>query len=207
MDDVHDEHNIIADAPVRSQADPARIVTVRPIPFARSDYPAPLPSGAWMGGFAFLDRNGTNYVVFTRQDKGDLDHIRDSTLTIAHVVQRDDQVRDIRHYKERIHDCDFDIILTPLFGDWSVSDVNHNGIGEANFAYTAACVSDVSPLPHKVFITEDGDKYVLRGETQLPAVMGDDDIGGSYIADTMPADFLRKAEAIWRMTALAPPYE
>lgn len=173
---------------------------VHAIAFDAQKFPAARPPGEVLGGFAFHDSAGDNYVIFAREDRGNEDHIHTSVLRIKHVVKSGSGMREVRSYTERVEDCDLDIFLEPKFGDWSVSDVDQNGIGEASFAYTVACVGDVSPLPHKAFVTEGGQKYVLRGiqQVRLPDSKPE---GGTYKADPMPAVFMEKARDVWARTS------
>lgn len=175
-------------------------VEVRAIPFDALQFPSELPKGRVDGGLAFIDQAGVNHVVFTLDVPFSRDHIRSTTLHIKHVVENDGVAREVRSYIERIHDCDFDVIVKPYYGEWSISDIDNNGIGEVSFAYTADCVSDISPFVHKAFITEGGKKYALRGFTvrHYP----DDYVeGGSYTADTMPPLFLKKVKKVWHRTS------
>lgn len=171
---------------------------VRQRKFNVDDFPAELPKGEALGGFAFVDSAGENFIVFTREsfksDGGNL------ILHIKHVLQTNDEVGEVRSYTDRVEKCTEDITLKPQFGAWSVSDVDGDGIGEANFAYSAACAGGIDPMIHKVFITEGGKKYVLRGRTKikLPDV---EPFGGEYKADKMPAVFLKKAKDIWADTS------
>lgn len=173
---------------------------VRQIPFDAQEFPSELPNGHVDGGLAFIDRAGVNYVVFTLDAPMSREHIRKTTLHIKHVVQNEDTIREVRSYIERIDDCDFDVIVKPYYGDWSISDVNNNGIGEVSFAYTADCVADISPFAHKAFITEAGEKYALRGFTvrQYPDGFSE---GGSYKADKMPPLFRKKVKKVWNRTS------
>lgn len=177
---------------------------VRSIPFDQSKFPTDLPPGEVLGGFAFNDSAGENHVVFTLVETGSHDEgskqLPSSVLRIKHVASQNDTVTTVRSYTERIENCEFDIILEPFFGEWSVSDVDQNGIGEASFAYTAVCVSDVSPLTHKAFVTEAGQKYTLRGRTYLQ-IPDEQPEGGEYTSEKMPPAFLTKAQQVWELTA------
>lgn len=182
---------------------PDKSKTVYPIAFDARAFPAARPPGEVLGGFAFHDTVGDNYVIFAREDRGSDDRFSSSVLRIKHVVKSDSGVREVRMYTERVDDCDLDIFLEPQFGDWSVSDVDQNGVGEASFAYSVACVSDVSPLGHKAFVTEGGQKYVLRGIQRVKYPDSEPE-GGTYKADTMPAAFMEKAREVWELTARGP---
>ena len=185
------------DAPVAAEAPGKVEIAV----FDLKEFPGEAPTGESLGGFAFVDAAGKNFVAFSREalDAGDEPG---AVLHIEHVAQKEGgELRKVRSYVEKIASCDADIILEPRFGDWSVSDIDADGIGEASFAYTASCTSDISPNPHKAFITEGGEKYVLRGNTSVKPGPGAEVIGGEYEADEMPPAFLKKATAVWDDTS------
>lgn len=186
-----------AEAPIPSHDKNMR---VRAIPFDAQEFPSELPNGHVDGGIAFIDSAGVNYVVFTLDAPLTREHIRRTTLHIKHVVDDNGVTREVRSYVERIDDCDFDVIVKPYYGEWSITDVNNNGIAEVSFAYTADCVADISPFAHKALITEAGEKYALRGFTfrQYPDGFSE---GGSYKADTMPPLFLKKVKKVWHRTS------
>lgn len=175
-------------------------VSVRVIPFDAQKFPGDLPIGRVDGGVAFIDSAGVNHVVFTLDAPAKRGHIRRTTLHVKHLAEKDGIAHEVRRYIERIADCDFDVVVKPYYGEWSVSDVNNNGIGEVSFAYSADCVADISPFAHKAFITEAGEKYALRGYT-LRQFPNGSSVGGSYTADTMPPLFLEKVTQVWNRTA------
>lgn len=182
------------------------VVAVEPRAFDPANYPGTTPRGEVLGGFSFVDSAGENFVIFTRDTKERDDHIYEATLHIHHVAKLNDEVRTVRTYIERVADCEFDVILNPFFGDWSVTDVNQDGVGEASFAYRVGCVSDISPVGHKAFVTQGGEKYVLRGVSRLE-FPGMEPEGGTYTADTMPDVFLMKAKEVWELTVASSHHE
>lgn len=184
------------------QGDP-QVDAVRVLPFDAGRYPATKPRGEILGGVSFLDLAGENFVIFTRDDKERDDHIYESTLYIHHVARKDGVVSTVRTYVERVANCDFDVVLTPYFGDWSVSDQDKDIYGEFSFAYRVGCISDVSPVGHKTFVTESGEKYVLRGLSAI-AYPGEPTQGGTYTADVMPEAFRQMAKDIWTLTSHLP---
>jgi hypothetical protein len=187
-------------------------VEVRAGEFDKAAFPAPLPTGEVLGGIAFADAAGNNFLAFSREDvvvkpkkqDGQLVEpaIQTTILHIKHVAKKGDAVEDVRSYVERIEKCDADIVLEPQFGEWSVTDIDADGVGEASFAYTAGCTSDISPVSHKVFVTEGGEKYVLRGHTAVkPGGPDGETIGGEYKADKMDEAFMKKATVVWEKTS------
>lgn len=108
----------------------------------------------------------------------------------------------VRDYKELVEGCQFDPTLWAKRGDWSLSDLDSDGMAEFTMAWRSGCRSDVSPNTHKVLVTEDDKKYVLRGQSRLPAP--DDKETGKFKADAAfkgaPAAFLTHAEKVWEAT-------
>lgn len=161
-----------------------------------------LPAGELVGGFGFVDGVGDNFVAFSKEDVEREGAPNPLILHVKHVVREGDTFREVRAYREVVEDCEFDVVLEPFYGSWSVTDLDHDGVGEATFAYTVECVSDVSPLTHKVFVTEGGEKYVLRGTTKVRPGKDAETMGGEYEADEMPTTFRAHAREIWNETSL-----
>lgn len=146
----------------------------------------------------WTDRFGMNALVISRQDTDDA-----VQLTVRHALREGDgSWTTVRTFRERVEGCEFDILLAPELGEWTVSDIDEDGLGEATFAYSAACRSDVSPGTHKVIMTEDGDKYALRGSTRVNP--GGRPLGGEFEADSAfenaPEGFRAQAEKVWAAT-------
>ena len=55
-----------------------------------------------------------------------------------------------------------DFILESL----ELTDINRDSIGEISFLYTLGCLSNVSPIPLKLFLLTQGKKYAIRGTTK-----------------------------------------
>jgi len=200
-----------ADEPAEKPAPAGEVAEVRAIAFDKAAFPGELPKGELLGGFAFVDAAGENFVAFTREDiivtpdatdaMFEQAAVMTTILRIMHVAKKDEATKEVRAYTERIEACDADIVLKPKFGEWSTTDLDADGVAEASFAYTADCTSDVSPLNHKVFVTEGGEKHVLRGTTLVKTGADDETMGGEYTADKMDAAFLKKAKAVWAETS------
>jgi hypothetical protein len=180
-----------------------------------------LPHGVTMRGdtlvsaTSFVDKNGTNYVVFsstqtTKQDE----RFGPSTSTWLYaddwVVPKKGPPRNLLPVRDMVVSC--------MMGDpsatfhepaFSVTDLDHDGIAEVTFAYELAnCRSDTRPATYKLMLLENGTRYVLRGRTritqynQVPfeTALG----GGDYVADPVeakwPAAFLAHVKALWDET-------
>ena len=150
----------------------------------------------------WTDKYGSNAVVFTLQDqKGTGDEGNGRLLQIKHALQEGDgSWTEVRSFKELVDDCPFDISLDVFTGDWSVTDLDKDALGEATFAYRAGCRSDVSPVGHKVLMTENGKKWALRGQSRIKEAGGS--IGGDFKPDFKdgPTGGLEHAKMVWEKT-------
>lgn len=191
------------------EADPNATKTVVPIDFKGAP-PADMEvQGKFHSAFGWTDQYGRNAVVIsiTSSTAGDA---TTSMLIAEMVLWEGDAWTTQRSFKERIEKCQFDTELTPLIGDWSVTDLDKNGLGEATFAYRAGCRSDVSPVAHKVIMAthlRDGSgvaKYILRGQTGVDAGAGVE--GGKFTPGKAikgaPASFLAHVTAVWAKTSV-----
>lgn len=104
-----------------------------------------------------------------------------------------------RTFKERMDSCwESDAFADPTQGDWSVTDLDEDGVGEATFAYTVGCQGDdEEPKTHKVLLVEMHTKYALRGKSS---------IGGTSSKprasfEGAPEAFLAHAKAVWEDTS------
>ncbi len=141
---------------------------------------------------SWTDKYGTNAVVFSRQKRGKTG----GALVASHGrLEGDGSWTIVREFKEVIDACEFDLILEPYLGEWSITDLDKDGLGEATFAWNADCVSDVSPTTYKMLMIEDGAKYTLRGHTRVG------EFGGEFKADpefsNAPVGFQAHAEKAW----------
>ena len=199
------------DAQPEKGAAEARAAQVKRVKFEPADFESHLPDGRILSSFAFEDSNGLNAVFYsltessTKPSDPYAPTQTTAVLKVIHLVQKNTEFEVVRTYREVVEDCEFDLIMQPHGGDWAVSDVDGDGIGEATIAYTADCTSDVSPLNHKVLITEGGEKYGLRGSTRVIPGPGPRSMGGEFKADAMDPRFLEHATSVWNKTII--PYE
>lgn len=146
------------------------------------------------------DKYGENVLAITIEDQKAQGEEKTKLLRAVHAyAEVGGGWYKLREFKERVANCGFDLELEPITGEWSVSDVDGDALGEGTFAYHAGCRSDVSPITHKVLMSEAGDKYALRGTTRLD--MAGKKIGGEYKADPAfkgaPEAFLAHAKKAW----------
>jgi hypothetical protein len=69
--------------------------------------------------------------------------------------------------------------------------------GEITFVYRLGCDGDPTPVPMKLMMLEDGDKYAIRGTTSLEMYnhVGEMNVDASF--NDAPDEFLPFAKKIW----------
>ena len=136
------------------------------------------------------DANGENVILFTNNE---------TELFVYHYVFLANGEKLLRKVYDFIKDCEFDMFLKFISDSIIVTDLDQNDIGEITFAYRKACVSDVSPIGLKLLVLENGNKYIIRGNSITD--LGEFKIGGEKNVDVSfdnaPEEFLKHANAIW----------
>jgi len=100
----------------------------------------------------------------------------------------------VRNLTDFEKDCEFDISAVHL-DEVELTDLDQDYIGEVTFGYRLACRSDVSPSDQKVILFEDGDKFILRGTTEVYGEDGDYEAGDEF--DNANPDFLDQVIQYW----------
>jgi len=171
---------------------------VRPLAFdVRAVPPALRPPGTLQHGLRWQDGNGENLVLFARAETR---RPRASArLTVRHWLSGA-RPRLLREVKDAVEGCEFDLTAKFLPASFAVTDLDGDGVGEVTFAYEQTCRSDVSPATLKLLVLENGDKYILRGETSVK-VSDSERMGGGYTVDPSfrraPKAFLPHAATVW----------
>lgn len=193
------------------EQDPNATATVTPV-----DFGGKAPADAEVKGdlqlaFGWTDKYGKNALVIGKTSLERSGAITE-TLFADHLLWEGSAWTLQRRFKEMVGGCQFDVELTALSGDWSVTDLDGDGVGEATFAWRAGCRSDVSPVTHKVLLVRSGggqegqqtEKYVLRGSTKVDSGGGVVE-GGDFKVDPAFADapkaFREHAVKVWGLTA------
>lgn len=183
-------------------ARPARAdTTIASSPVTLADLPAGVTvRGELQSGVKFTDRNGTNYLLFSKKAA-----VQSAMLFVEDwVVPAKGAPRNLLPVRDFVEDCEMGGV-SAAFHDAArtVTDLDHDGIAEVTFAYELACRSDVSPATYKLLLLENGRKYILRGETTVDP--GDGIMGGTFTADPRPArwpaTFLKHARKLWTATS------
>jgi hypothetical protein len=145
---------------------------------------------------AWTDKNGENIVTFAVRWVGtieDHDPLKNAYLTAEHVVmaQPGAAKKILRTVKEQRESCDDAAMKAAFLEDTiGVTDLDGDGIGEITFAYRVTCAGHNTPFMQKLFVLENGDKYVLRASS--PSTY---EIDASF--DGGPSVFLEHAKAHW----------
>ncbi len=153
----------------------------------------------------WTDRNGENLLmlaVFKTSGKdaaGDV--LPRAVLTVDHLLISDGrEARSLRSIRDGVEPCDFDL-TADFLGNAELTDLDADGIAEVTVAYQLSCKSDVSPDIVKLLVLENGEKYILRGESLYPGENGKM-LGGKFKPDPDPAGwpkvFLDHARATWK---------
>ncbi|MEL6589234.1 MAG: hypothetical protein AAFQ68_04110 [Bacteroidota bacterium] len=139
---------------------------------------------------AWLDAKGENIVLFTQKEE---------ELFVYHYAIKADSALLLRRIYDFEKDCEFDQTLEFVEASIGVTDLDEDNLGEITFAYRKACISDVSPLELKLLMLEDGEKYIIRGNTLI--TFGEESIGGDKEVDASfeaaPKVFLEHALEVW----------
>jgi hypothetical protein len=153
----------------------------------------------------WTDKNGENLLILAlfktsgKDATGDV--LPSAVLTIDHLLISDGQkTRSLRSVRDGVEPCDFDL-TAEFLGDAELTDLDADGIAEVTVAYQLSCKSDVSPDIVKLLVLENGEKYILRGESMYPGDNGKM-LGGKFKPDPDPAKwpkvFLDHARATWK---------
>ena len=152
---------VVRDVPVPAPAPPPVVERVRELPFDATAYPQIEVAGTLVRGVRWHDASGDNVVVFS--DLRTSSPFESSLLHAAHYIVTGASTRHVRTIKQRTQCEDGDMISLFAAG-YRVTDLDDDGIGELMFGlFHGACPTDVSPGDFKLFLVEDGAKYVLRG--------------------------------------------
>jgi hypothetical protein len=136
------------------------------------------------------DTNGENVVLFAKNE---------SEINVYHYLVKPEEPKLLRKVYDVVENCEWDTVLEFVEQSITVTDLDKNDIGEITFAYRIACISDVSPKELKLLVLENGDKYIIRGETVIN--LGSEEMGGDKNIDpsfeSAPKEFLLHADEVW----------
>ena len=145
------------------------------------------------------DANGENYLIRTIEEEKlasteyDVEFYT-KNLHVYHYAGKSEDIVLKRELLDFVKDCDFDLIVNHVESP-KLLDINNDNIGEIMFVYRLACTSDVSPSTQKLVVFEDGEKYILRGTTEVYGYGGDYTPGEEF--EKAPIGLLEEAISYW----------
>ncbi len=192
---------VAAPAPATSGAKPAVVSAMRVLPAAD------MPSGVVAAGkidkiVAWSDKNGENLAVFSRTERAKkaANGETSGSLEALHFVAGSPP-KVLRQVKDRVDNCENELVVEWRDAALAVTDLDKDGIGELTFAYALNCASDITPATLKLLTVEDGQKYILRGSTFRAAEGIQESMGGEFVVDASfkkaPPEFLENAKKVW----------
>lgn len=159
-------------------------------------------SGKTIDAYTWSDLNGVNYFIRTM---GELEEHPENEAGYAtasrylyayHWVKAADGTFELKkETTDFVKDCEFDLNMSHELDAISLTDLDEDQIGEISFIYRLTCTSDVSPSTQKLIMLEDGNKYPLRGTTQVMGFGGEYEVGDEF--DSAPEGFLDHAKELW----------
>jgi hypothetical protein len=163
-------------------------------------------NGDLVEAFRWTDKSGVNIVILsdagpTPSKNAPDDGYNDQALYAYHYLVSGDSSRMTWKIYDYLKECDLDIDLYFVDKSFAITDINHDGKAEVWIMYKNSCHGDVSPVPMKIIMYQDGKKFAVRGTTKVQ-VSGTDYMGGEFSFDDAfkkgPAEFRHYAEKLWK---------
>jgi hypothetical protein len=157
--------------------------------------------GVQIDAYTWEDENGVNYFIRSigEIEAGESQYSSDPGFTqylwADHYVEKNDEFTQLREITDFVKDCEFDLIVSHELDALTLTDLDNDNIAEVSFIYRLACTSDVSPSNQKLILLENGEKYALRGSTQVMGDGGEYEVGEEF--DNASKEFLEHAKQLW----------
>lgn len=169
----------------------------------KSDIPSSCKyEGNLVDANSWSDENGANYFIrtvgeFEKSEPEDeyADPLTSQHLYAYHYTEKNGEFKLVKETTDFVEDCQFDVIVSHVLTGMKLTDIDEDNIGEISFVYRLACTSDVSSSTQKLIMLENGDKYPLRGTTEVMGEGGNYEIGEEF--DNAPDGFLNHAKQLW----------
>lgn len=154
--------------------------------------------GDFLYGYKWKDKMGFNQLIFTTEDKfvewedneyGMGDNY--TLLKVYHFAGTEDNYSLVRLVQDGATKCPSEpFSLENEFYEKSISitDLNENGYAEITFMYWMLCASELTPVPTKLIMLENNEKFAIRGDSYIP----DFKMGGEKNLDLGNADQVLK---------------
>lgn len=162
-------------------------------------------------GFTWKDKLGENVFIASEsgeigsesfnEEIGEYIYYKEANVYAYHYVVSGSEVKLIRELHDFESKCEFDVNANFLPSTIQVTDLDSDNFGEVWMMYRTYCLSDVSPSDLKIIMFQNGQKYALRGESQID--WGDGTFyGGKFKYDDAftsgPEVFRNFANTIWK---------
>jgi hypothetical protein len=159
--------------------------------------------GELVNGKYWNDKNGENILLFTRTMEEVTEGVEmpftNVTLRVYHYADAGNGFNLISEISDSENECDRDNRAKFIIKSITVTDIDKNAYAEVVFAYRLGCTSELSPDGLKLYLTENGHKYGINGNTLVD--YGTEKVGGETNIDAefekAPREFLEHAKKIW----------
>ncbi|MBK7433331.1 MAG: hypothetical protein IPI66_05040 [Chitinophagaceae bacterium] len=123
--------------------------------------------GHLVDGACWRDLDGENLVILLQTDNKMVNDQQNQRITAYAYKKESGAWKQKWLVQDKISGCEVDATCTFFPGSLSVTDVDHNNVGEVCFLYKLSCKGDVSPDDKKLILYEGSAKYAIRGNTIL----------------------------------------
>ena len=156
--------------------------------------------GKVIHGEAWEDANGKNFVIFTNKKIEHKQPSRSIYLYAYHYADKGDGYKLMRKIQDHEEKCDLAMHAEFRLKTLEITDLDKDNKAEITFVYRLGCNGDPTPVPMKLMMLEDGEKYAIRGTT-LVKMGPEHSYGGEMNVDASfknaPDGFLEHAKKIW----------
>ena len=166
--------------------------------------------GNFFEGYTWNDKNGVNYFIYTLTDERESsDYLTTQYMYCYHYKKTSSGFELIRTTTDFVKESGVEIHLGIFENGILITDIDQDGYAEITYIYRVGAAGDVSPLPVKLIMLENGEKYAIRGQETIagriygdfPSVSDfDKNIDPSF--NKAPKGFLEFAELVWGKFAL-----
>lgn len=156
--------------------------------------------GEVIEGKAWQDANGKNFVIFTEifdKEKAEMNGVKDKFLYAYHFANKGKGYKELRMIQDWEKECDLINHAEFRFNTLNITDLDKDNKAEVTFIYRLGCNMDPTPVPIKLMMFEDGEKYAIRGKTSIESmnIPGEMNVDASF--NYAPIQFLEFAKKVW----------
>lgn len=160
--------------------------------------------GKIVHGEEWTDANGKNLAIFTSKLVEVAAHEGPAEQSVYlyayHYADNGDGYKLLVKIQDWEEKCDLVNHAQIRLKTVKVTDLDNDGIAELTFIYRLGCNGDPTPIPMKLMMLENGEKYAIRGTT-LVVLSPEYIYGGEMKVDpsfnNAPKEFLEFAKKLW----------